>query len=99
MIAPWYSLHGGLRLKPFHYFPFPVAKFLRELFFRKKITAATFKELRLYPVTVCRLKKLVSQTKFKIVNTIDTHLRLHVLARIPVVREFAVPSVVLILQK
>ena len=36
VIPPWYNPHAGHGLKPFHIFPFAIAKFLRNLFFKKE---------------------------------------------------------------
>jgi len=99
IIPPWYNLHAGHGLKPFHYFPFKVAKFLRELFFSRKITANSYEESNLYPITFRRMLEMIMASGFKLLATRDTHLRLHFLTRIPIIREIAVPSAVFILTK
>ena len=99
MIPPWYNPHAGHSLKPFHIFPFKLAKFLRQLFFRNKINGNSFEEAGLYPITFKRMLKMISTSGFNVVATKDTHFRLHFLTRIPVIREIAVPSAVFILAK
>ena len=99
MIPPRYNPHAGHLLKPFHIFPFKLAKFLRQLFFRNKIKANSYAEAHLYPITFKRMLKMISLTKFKIVGTKDTHFRLHFLTKIPLVREIMVPAVAFILKK
>ena len=90
MMLPWYNPHAGHGLKPFHYFPFKVAKFLRGLISSKKITANSYAGKHLYPITFRKMLKMVSDSGFDLVATRDTHLRLHFLTRIPLVREVAV---------
>lgn len=99
LIPPWYNPHAGHSLKPFHIFPFKVAKLLRQFVFRDKISANSFQEANLYPVSFGRMLKLISTTGFKLIATRDTHFRLHFLTRIPIIREIAVPSVAFILVK
>jgi len=99
MIPPWYNPHAGHHLKPFHYLPFKMAKFLRELIFGNKIDANSYEEAGLYPITFRRMLKMISKSGFKILDTKDTHLRLHFLTKIPIIREVAVPAVSFILTK
>ncbi len=96
MIPPWYNPHAGHGVKPFHYFPFRIAKTLREFFFRKKVKENSFEEKNLYPVTFKRMKTLITRGGFKIVATRDTHFRMHFFTKIPFLREIAVPSVAFI---
>lgn len=99
MISPWYNPNAGHELKPFHVFPFRIAKYLREAIFKKKINVPSFEEASLYPITFRGMLKMLSVSGFKIVATKDTHLRLHFLTRIPIIREMLIPSVVFILRK
>jgi len=99
MIPPWYNPHAGHGLKPFHYFPFKTAKFLRELFFRKKVKENSFEEKTLYPVTFRKMQRMILSSGFNIIATRDTHFRMHFLTRIPVLREILIPSAVFILTK
>lgn len=99
MIPPWYNPHAGHGLKPFHILPFKLAKFLRQLFFKNKINTNSFEEERLYPITFRRMLKIISASGFRILATKDTHLRLHFLTKIPLIREVMVPAVAFILIK
>ena len=99
LIPPWYNPHAGHSLKPFHILPFKQAKFLRQVFFGEKIKANSFSESGLYPITFREMLKKISESKFEIAATKDTHLRLHFLTKIPIIREIAVPSAAFILTK
>jgi SAM-dependent methyltransferase len=99
LIPPWYNPHAGHSLKPFHIFPFPVAKFLRQLVFRKKIVARSFADAGLYPITFGRMRQMMQTAGFDIVATRDTHFRLHFMTRIPFLREILVPAVAFIATK
>ena len=99
VIPPWYNPHAGHSLKPFHIFPFKLAKFLRQLIFRTKIYINSFEEGGLYPITFSRMLKMISTSGFKLIATKDTHFRLHFLTKIPIIREIAVPAVAFILVK
>ena len=99
MIPPWYNPHAGHGLKPFHMFGFETAKRLRKLFFRQTISVNSFKEAGLYPITFKRMREMILKSGFKILDTKDTHLRLHFLTKIPLLREVLVSSVSFILKK
>jgi len=99
MIPPWYNPHAGHALKPFHILPFKVAKFLRTTLFGTNINARSLKELNLYPITFKRMEKMISSAHFKIAATRDTHLRFHLVTKIPLLREIMVPAVAFILIK
>lgn len=98
-IPPWYSPHAGHELKPFHVLPFKMARFLRNFIFRSKIDRNSLEELNLYPITFGRTLKMIDNSGFKIISTRDTHLRIHFLTKIPLLREIAVTSAVFILKK
>jgi len=99
VIPPWFNPHAGHMMKPFHILPFAWAKFLRKLFFGTKINGNSYEEMTLYPLTFFESKKIFSQAGFKTVRTLDTHLRLHFLTRIPIINEFLVAAVAFILIK
>ncbi|MBF0215784.1 MAG: class I SAM-dependent methyltransferase [Candidatus Omnitrophica bacterium] len=99
MIPPWYNPFAGHGLKPFHTLPFPVAKRLREFFFRKKVKGNSFAEKRLFPITFRRARNMLKKSGFEIKDTLDTHFRLHFLTKIPVLREILVPAAAFILKK
>jgi ubiquinone/menaquinone biosynthesis C-methylase UbiE len=99
MIPPKYTPHAGHHVRPFHYFPFKVAKALRQFFFRNKVEANSYEEEGLFLLTFGQTKKLIRQTGFKLLDTKDTHLRLHFLTKLPVLREIAVPAVAFMLTK
>jgi len=98
-IPPWYNPFAGHHLKPFHIFPFRIAKHLRELVFRNKVQSNSFSEEGLYPITFRRMTRMVLKSNFRTIATRDTHLRLHFLTRIPIIREITVPTVAFILKK
>ena len=98
-IPPWYNPHAGHQLKPFHVLPFRVAKFLRKLIFRKSIPGGSYADVGLYPVTFRRMSRLIRSSGFAVLATRDTHLRLHFLTQLPLVRELAVPAASFILRK
>ncbi len=98
-VPPWYNPWAGHGLKPFHYFPFKVAKRLAEAAYGKRIEATSWEEKKLFPVTFRGMRKMISNSGFKTVDTIDTHFRMHFLTKIPILREVAVPAVAFILRK
>lgn len=99
MIPPWFNPHAGHQLKPFHVLPFRAAKRFRQWVFRTPIEAASLEELGLYPITVRRMLRLIRASGFRCLAVRDTHLRLHLLARLPVLRELLVPAVSFVLTK
>lgn len=99
LIPPWFNPHAGHQLKPFHYFPFRIAKFLRHIFFRNRIEDHSYAEARLYPITFRKMQKMIFNSGFRLLETRDFHFRMHFLTKIPVLREILVPSVAFILRK
>jgi SAM-dependent methyltransferase len=99
VIPPWYNPHAGHRLKPFHALPFPVAKFLRQAIFRKKVAGNNRAQLGLHPVTFARMRRLVAGAGLSLLATRDTHFRLHFLTALPIVRELFVPAVAFLATK
>lgn len=98
-VPPWYSPFGGHGLKPFHYLPFKLAKFLAQAAYKKKIDANSWAEKTLFPLTFSKMLKIISVSGFKLIATKDTHFRLHFFTRIPLIREVLVPTAVFILTK
>ncbi len=98
-IPPWYNPHAGHQLKPFHIFPFKLAKYLREMIFKNKINASSFEEFKLFKITFKKMIEMASLSGFKVVATKDTHFRMHFLTKIPIIREIMVPAVSFILIK
>ncbi len=99
VIPPWYNPHAGHGLKPFHLFPFPVAKFLRNLFFKKKVKYNSLEEVSLYKTTHRKTLKIIKIAGFRVLGTKDIHLRFHFITKIPILREFLVPAVAFIVVK
>jgi SAM-dependent methyltransferase len=99
LIPPWYNPHAGHRLKPFHILPFSLAKRMRQWIFGSKISANSFEEAGLYPITFKRMLEMISLTDFGLCAIRDTHFRLHFLTKVPLLREVAVPAVAFILVK
>lgn len=93
VIPPWFNPHAGHRFKPFHIFPFKMAKYLRELIFREKIDYKSFEEYSLYKITFEKMKRMIKKSGFQILDTKDTHFRMHFLTKIPIIREILVPAV------
>ena len=98
MIPPWFSPLSGQDIKPFQYFPFKMARHLRNSIFDSYIQANSLAELGLWPMTFYSTKKLIKKTNFRILKTIDILFRLHLLTRLPIVREL-LPSVGFIARK
>lgn len=92
LIPPWYNPHAGHNLKPFHIFPFALAKRLRRLVFGNKIVENSYAEAHLYKITFRRMKRMIETAGFEILGVRDTHLRLHFLAKIPLLRELFIPA-------
>ena len=99
LIPPWYNAHAGHRLKPFHLFPFPIARKLRYLFFGDKVEGTSFRDIRLFKITHRMMLKMLDDSGFDVLSTLDTHFRMHFLTRIPLVREIAVPATAFIVRK
>ena len=99
VIPPWYNPHAGHGLKPFHIFPFVIAKFLRNLFFKKKVKYNSLEEASLYKITFSQMKKMINLAGFNIVDMKDTHLRFHFLCKVPILREFLIPAVAFLVKK
>ena len=99
VIPPWYNPHAGHGYKPFHIFPYKIAKFLRELFFREKIPFKSYEEYFMFKITFRKMKNMIKKSGFEIVDTLDTHFRLHFMTKIPILREILVPAVAFIVRK
>ena len=99
VIPPWYNPHAGHELKPFHYFPFAIAKALRDLFFKKRVWGGSYEEHQLFPITFAKMRKMIEGSGMRLLGTKDTHLRMHFLTKIPVLREVSVPAVAFIATK
>lgn len=109
VIPPWYNPHAGHNFKPFHIFPFKVGKFLRETIFRekidkqmftgKKIEAYSYDDYNLYKITFRKMERMLKKSGFEIVDTLDTHFRLHFMTKMPGLKEILVPAVAFIVKK
>jgi hypothetical protein len=79
-----------------------IARRLTFLFYRNSHpglrTVNSFAEYGLFPITFKKLARMSLVSGFRVLALKEMHFQLHVLTRIPVIRE-AVPSVVFILQK
>ncbi|MFA6635528.1 MAG: methyltransferase domain-containing protein [Candidatus Omnitrophota bacterium] len=98
-IPPWYNPCAGHGLKPFHYLPFKLSKFMAQKAYGKKIKENSWRERRLFRITFRSMLKMISSSGFKLVETEDVHFRMHVLTKIPILRDIAVPAVAFILSK
>jgi len=92
MVPPWFSPLSGQDIKPFQYFPFKMARHLRNSIFDSQIKANSLAELGLWPMTFGATQKLIKKTNFRILKTTDILFRFHFLTRLPIVREL-LPSV------
>ncbi|OGD93046.1 hypothetical protein A2697_01930 [Candidatus Curtissbacteria bacterium RIFCSPHIGHO2_01_FULL_41_44] len=99
LVPMWFNLKAGHHLAPFHLLPFESAKFLRRMIFRNKICGNSFADENLYKTTFSKTLRMISESKFKVITTKDTHFRLHFLTKIPLLREVLVPDVAFILKK
>jgi SAM-dependent methyltransferase len=99
MIPPWYNPLSGQNIKPFQYFPFPIAKHFRNSIFLSDIQAQTLAELGLWPMTFKNTLRLIKKSNFKILKTEDILFRIHFLTKLPFIREIVLPSVGFILKK
>jgi len=93
VIPPWFNPHAGHQIKPFHMLPFRLAVYLTRHIMRFNVKAKSLKELELYPVTFHHMSNILKKHGFKIINCHDVLLRNHFLTRIPIMREFMIPSV------
>jgi ubiquinone/menaquinone biosynthesis C-methylase UbiE len=99
-IPPWYSPWAGHGLRPFHVFPFTMARKLKLIFFRNThIVERSLAEMDLFPITFKKMSNMIVQSGFRIAAVRDTHFRLHFLAKMPIVREIAIPLVAFIAEK
>jgi ubiquinone/menaquinone biosynthesis C-methylase UbiE len=99
-IPPWYNPWAGHGLRPFHVFPFTIARKLKMLFFRNThIVERSRDEMHLFPITFKHMSNMIAQSGLRIIAVRDTHFRLHFLAKIPVIREIAIPLVAFIATK
>ncbi|MFA6492751.1 MAG: class I SAM-dependent methyltransferase [Patescibacteria group bacterium] len=99
MIPPWYSPLSGQNIKPFQYFPFKVARHLRNSIFLSNIKADSINALGIWPMTFTSTQKFIRQANFLILKTVDILGRMHFVTKIPLLREFLLPSVGFILAK
>src|SRR3972149_7927867 len=99
MIPPWYNPLSGQDIKPFQYFPFKIARHLRNSIFSSHIKAGSLAYLGLWPMTYHSTVKLINQAGFKIIRANDILMRLHFLTKIPFLREFLIPSVGFVVKK
>jgi SAM-dependent methyltransferase len=92
-IPPWLNPHAGHGLRPFHLLPFPAAKFLKERLCGYRTESKSYADEDLYPMTSRGTAGLIRDADLEVVATRDTHLRLHFLTKVPLLREVLVPVV------
>lgn len=98
MIPPWWSPLSGQEIKPFQIFGFAIAKHFSNTIMSRKIKAKNLAELGLWPMTFQSTIKYINETGFKILKTTDILGLIHLLTKIPVIREF-LPSIGFIVRK
>ena len=92
--SPWYSPHAGHRaLKPFHVFPFPVARFLARHTRKMVEDGESLRDFRLYPITIRQLRRYMAKAGLKIERVGDAVLGLDFLAKVPLLNEVLVQHV------
>ncbi len=99
MIPPWYNPLSGQNIKPFQYFPFKMARHLRNSIFLENIKANFLAELGLWPMTFSATIDLIKKADFEIIKTTDILGRIDLITKIPIFREFLLPSVGFMLAK
>lgn len=106
VIPPWFNPHAGHQVKPFHVLPFRLAVYLTTHVISARAHCITFnmkakslEDLELYPITFRQMSKIIERHEFEIINCNDVLLRNHFLTRIPIIREFLVPSVAFNIRK
>lgn len=99
MIPPWYNPLSGQTIKPFQYFPYKIARHLRNSVFRNHIKADSLAELGLWPMTFYKTLKLINQANFRVLKTTDILFKCHFITKTPFLREFLLPSVGFIIRK
>lgn len=93
VIPPWYNPHAGHDIKPFHVLPFPMAKRLCEIVFKRNVPGNSREELHLYKITHRKMMKMIQASNFRVLDTNDVHFRLHALTKVPLIREILVPAI------
>jgi len=63
------------------------------------IVERSLAEMDLFPITFKKMSNMIVQSGFRIAAVRDTHFRLHFLAKMPIVREIAIPLVAFIAEK
>lgn len=101
-IPPWYNLFAGHALRPFHLFPFKIAKRLTLFFYKNPPiyhAARSYAELLLFPITFKKMSQMIVRSGMRLLATKDNHFGLDFLGKIPIIREIAIPAVVFIVRK
>ena len=93
VIPPWFNPHAGHYIKPFHILPLRLAVYLSRHIMRSDVKAKSLEDLGLYPITFRHISNLLRKHRFQTIICHDVLLRNHFLTRIPIVREFMIPSV------
>jgi SAM-dependent methyltransferase len=98
-IPPWFNPHAGHGMKPFHLLPFGAAKFLKEHLFGYRTESASYADEYLFPITCRETEGLIRKAGLAVAATRDTHLRMHFLAGVTLLREVMVPVVTYITRR
>lgn len=99
LTQPWYAPHAGHQFRPFHYFPIRVARSLKRPFTKQDLSGDTWAEAYLYPLTYRKVLRMIDSSGLEYVTGLDTHLKLHFLARRKLLREIGMMSVAFICRK
>ncbi|MGZ4846377.1 MAG: class I SAM-dependent methyltransferase [Halobacteriota archaeon] len=102
-IPPWYNPFAGHHFRPFHLFPFKIARRLTLLCYphppQELRAVKSYADYGIFPITVRKLSRMIRASGFRILALRDVHFQLHFLTRIPIIREVAVPNVAFVLRK
>lgn len=86
-------------MKPFHLLPFGAAKFLKEHLFGYRTESASYADEYLFPITCRETERLIRTAGLTVAATRDTHLRMHFLTGVTLLREVLVPVVTYITRR
>ena len=64
-----------------------------------KFEENSLEEAMLFKITYRKMYKMIKNAGFKLINTKDTHFRLHFLTKVPIFREFTIPAIAFIVKK
>ena len=94
----WETVKGSANAIPYEDNYFDLVLF-RNVFFKMKFEENSLEEAMLFKITYRKMYKMIKNAGFKLINTKDTHFRLHFLTKVPIFREFTIPAIAFIVKK